>query len=105
MLGSALAHGLTQVNAPHQKECYSDRLECNACCCPDRHEHRRLLPLIILETHPFMRYVLKRRGVFTSLVERAPSGAQTLNDDDKREITRLLKAVEKDIKSYPFGPE
>jgi hypothetical protein len=68
--------------------------------------HRRLLPLIILETHPFMRYVLKRRGVFSNLVERAPSGAHLqLNDDDKREITRLLKAVEKDITSYPFGPE
>jgi dihydrodipicolinate synthase/N-acetylneuraminate lyase len=67
--------------------------------------HRRLLPLIILETHPFMRYILKRRGVFTSLVERAPSGAQALNADDKAEITRLLKAVEADITSYPFGPE
>ena len=32
--------------------------------------HRRLLPLINLETYPFMRYMLKRRGVFTSLVER-----------------------------------
>jgi 4-hydroxy-tetrahydrodipicolinate synthase len=67
--------------------------------------HRRLLPLIILETHPFMRYILKRRGVFTTLVERASNPAQQLNDDDKREITRLLKAVEKDITSYPFGPE
>jgi hypothetical protein len=52
-----------------------------------------------------MRYILKRRGVFTSLVERAPSGVLQLNDDDKREITRLIKAVEKDITSYPFGPE
>ena len=32
-----------------------------------REIHRRLLPLINLETHPFMRYILKRRGVFTSL--------------------------------------
>ncbi len=64
--------------------------------------HRRLLPLLILETHPFMRYILKRRGVFTSTVERAPAGAEALNDDDTREITRLLKAIEGDIKSYPF---
>jgi dihydrodipicolinate synthase/N-acetylneuraminate lyase len=26
--------------------------------------HQRLLPLIIRETQPFMRYILKRRGVF-----------------------------------------
>jgi 4-hydroxy-tetrahydrodipicolinate synthase len=67
-----------------------------------RELHRRLLPLLILETHPFMRYILKRRGVFTSTVERAPAGAEALNDDDTREITRLLKAIEGDIKSYPF---
>ena len=67
--------------------------------------HRRLLPLINLETHPFMRYILKRRGVFTSDVERAPAGPQILDDDDKREISILLKAIEADIKSYPFGPE
>jgi 4-hydroxy-tetrahydrodipicolinate synthase len=70
-----------------------------------RELHRRLLPLINLETHPFMRYILKRRGVFTSLVERAPSGAQTLNEADKAEISILLKAIEDDIDYYPFGPE
>jgi hypothetical protein len=26
-----------------------------------------------------------------------------LNDDDTREIARLLKAIEGDIKSYPFA--
>jgi hypothetical protein len=52
-----------------------------------------------------MRYILKRRGVFTSLVERAPSGAQTLNEADKAEISILLKAIEDDIDYYPFGPE
>ena len=36
--------------------------------------HRRMLPLIIRENYPFMRYMLKRRGVFTSTVERAPGG-------------------------------
>jgi len=70
-----------------------------------RELHTRLLPLINLETYPFMRYMLKRRGVLTSLVERAPVGAETLNDEDKREISILLKAVENDIASFPFGPE
>lgn len=67
--------------------------------------HRRVLPLINLESHPFMRYMLKRRGVFTSLAERAPAGALALDEDDKREISTLLKAVEGEIKTYPFGPE
>ena len=70
-----------------------------------RELHRRLLPLIILETHPFMRYILKRRGVFTSTVERAPAGKQALDADDRREITRLIAAIEKDVQSYPFGEE
>jgi dihydrodipicolinate synthase/N-acetylneuraminate lyase len=68
-----------------------------------RELHRRLLPLIIRENHPFMRYVLKRRGVFTSLIERAPSEA--LDDDDKRELSILLKAIQDDVKSFPFGAE
>lgn len=67
--------------------------------------HQRLLPLIIRETHPFMRYILKRRGVFTSLVERAPAGVDVLDADDKREISRLLKAIEQDVVHYPFGAE
>ncbi len=67
--------------------------------------HRRVLPLLNLETHPFMRYLLKRRGVFTSLVERAPSGAQALDEEDKREISNLLRAVEDQIEVFPFGPE
>ena len=67
--------------------------------------HRRLLPLINLETYPFMRYMLKRRGVFTSLVERAAVGPEQLDADDKREITRLLQAVEGEIDQFPFGPE
>lgn len=67
--------------------------------------HTRILPLISLETHPFMRYMLKRRGVFTSLVGRAPEGKQALDADDKREITELLKAVEGEIEVCPFGEE
>lgn len=70
-----------------------------------RELHRRLLPLILLENHPMMRYILKRRGVFTSTVERAPAGKLELDADDKREITRLIAAFEKDVKSYPFGAE
>lgn len=65
--------------------------------------HTRALPLINLETHPFMRYILKRRGVFTSLAERAP--ARQLDADDKREISILLKAIENDLCGFPFGPE
>ncbi len=67
--------------------------------------HRRLLPLINLETHPFMRYILKRRGVFTSLIERAPAGALALDADDRREITRLLAAVAPDVRSFAPGAE
>ncbi len=67
--------------------------------------HRRLLPLINLESHPFMRYILKRRGVFSTLVERAPAGKLALNEGDKREIDTLLKTIEGDIESFPILPE
>lgn len=67
--------------------------------------HRRLLPLIIRESYPFMRYMLKRRGVFTSLVERAPAGPEALDAGDKAEISTLLEAIAGDIHDYPFGPE
>lgn len=70
-----------------------------------RELHTRLLPLINLETYPFMRYMLKRRGVFTSLVERAPAGAEPLDSADKREITILLEAVQDEVEHFPFGPE
>jgi hypothetical protein len=70
-----------------------------------RELHCRLLPLIIRETHPFMRYILKRRGVFTSTIERAPAGLDVLDDDDKREIWTLIEAIEGDVEHYPFGPE
>ena len=67
--------------------------------------HTRLLPLINLETHPFMRYILKRRGVFTSLVERAPAGALELDAEDKREISILIDAINDEVEFYPFGAE
>jgi 4-hydroxy-tetrahydrodipicolinate synthase len=65
--------------------------------------HTRVLPILDLETHPFMRYMLKRRGVFTSLSERAPQ--RQLDAEDKREISILLKAVENDLNGFPFGAE
>ena len=67
-----------------------------------REIHRRLLPLINLETHPFMRYILKRRGVFTSLEERTPPGALALDEADRREISTLLEVIEDDVMSFPF---
>ena len=67
--------------------------------------HRRMLPLINLKSHAFMRYMLKRRGVFTSLAERSPSGVMGIGEEEKREITILLKAIEPEIQSFPFGPE
>ena len=67
--------------------------------------HRNVLPLINMESHPFMRYILKRRGVFTSTAERAPGRGQPLDAEDKREISILLKAIEGEIDTYPFGEE
>jgi hypothetical protein len=52
-----------------------------------------------------MRYMLKRRGVFNTLVERALPGSEMLDDEDKREISILLKAVADDVDSYPFQAE
>ena len=52
-----------------------------------------------------MRYMLKRRGVFTTLVERAPAGPLALDAADKREISVQLEALADVIEHYPFGPE
>ncbi len=71
-----------------------------------RELHRRLLPLVNLETHPFMRYILYRRGVFTSLVERAPNPKIALDEADKREIDILLEAIAPELHpAYPIRPE
>ena len=67
--------------------------------------HRRLLPLINLENHPFMRYILMRRGVFSTLVERAPAGKLALDEGDKREISTLLETIAGDLSSFPILPE
>ncbi|MCC7262188.1 MAG: dihydrodipicolinate synthase family protein [Candidatus Latescibacteria bacterium] len=67
--------------------------------------HRLLLPLLNLETHPFMRYVLKRRGVFSNTIERAPAGVVALDEGDKREISKLLEALKDHIEVFPIGPE
>ncbi len=65
--------------------------------------HCRLLPLINLENHAFVRYMLRRRGVLTSSSQRAAS--ESLDADDKREITTLLEAVREEITEFPFGEE
>lgn len=67
--------------------------------------HTRLLPLINLETYPFMRYILKRRGIFSTLVERAPAGALALDAGDKHEISILIDAIKDEVEYYPFGEE
>ncbi|KPV52210.1 hypothetical protein SE17_16845, partial [Kouleothrix aurantiaca] len=67
--------------------------------------HNRLLPLIIRENQPFMRYILKRRGVFSNTLQRAPAGVDALDADDRREISTLLDAIKDDVEYYPFGPE
>ena len=67
--------------------------------------HRRILPLINLENHALVRYILRRRGVISSTVERSPGGE--LDAEDKREISLLLAALEPDdfASDYPFGEE
>ena len=67
--------------------------------------HRKLLPLINLENHPFMRYILKRRGVFSNLIERAPAGKLSLDENDRHEISELLKIISPEIESYPILPD
>ena len=53
--------------------------------------HRRVLPLINLETHPFMHYILWQRGVINSLVGRTPTGALALDAEDKRRFLLCSK--------------
>jgi dihydrodipicolinate synthase/N-acetylneuraminate lyase len=67
--------------------------------------HQRLLPLILRETHPLMRYVLKRRGVFSSTVQRGPARAPDLDDEDRREISILGQAIRHDLAGFPLGAE
>ena len=65
--------------------------------------HRRVLPLINLESHPFMRYILRRRGVIASTVERGT--APPLTADDRREISILLEEIADQVQTAPFGEE
>jgi 4-hydroxy-tetrahydrodipicolinate synthase len=65
--------------------------------------HARLLPLIIRETHPFMRHVLVERGVFRTTVERAAGKGPALDEDDRREISVLVEAIADQLGAYPFG--
>ena len=70
-----------------------------------RELHRRVLPLINLQSQPFMRYLLKRRGVFSNTIQRAPNRQPAIDDELKREISILLKAIEGDLCGFPFGAE
>lgn len=67
--------------------------------------HRRLLPLIIRETHPFIRYVLRKRGVLRSMVQRGPARWPSLDDGDRREISLLVQEVVDELGSFPFDLE
>jgi 4-hydroxy-tetrahydrodipicolinate synthase len=67
--------------------------------------HRRLLPLILRETHPFMRYVLKRRGVITSMTQRGPARWPSLDEWDRREISVLIQEVTSELGGFPFERE
>lgn len=64
--------------------------------------HQRLLPLIVRESHPFMRYILQRRGVFTSAVERGPGRSAALDDEDREEIALLAEAIRDDLAGFPL---
>lgn len=69
-----------------------------------REAHRRVLPLINLESHTFVRYILRRRGVITATAERAP--ATPLDADERREISILLEAIAGDLSpDFPLGEE
>lgn len=66
--------------------------------------HARLLPVIMRETHPMMRYVLERRGVFAGgTVARAGAKWPELDEDDRREIDVLIEGVADVLEPYPFG--
>lgn len=54
--------------------------------------HRRILPLINLENHALVRYILRRRGILTTTAERSP--AVELDAANKREVSSLLAALE-----------
>jgi dihydrodipicolinate synthase/N-acetylneuraminate lyase len=68
--------------------------------------HGRLLPLIIRETHPFMRYVLRQRGVITSTTQRGPARWPGLDEGDTREISVLVEEIQQELRGFPFrdGP-
>lgn len=68
-----------------------------------RELHRPLPPRDGVNGGALIRYILRRRGVLTSMTERGPSPA--LDAEDRKEISTLLDAVEGDVRGYPFGPE
>ena len=67
--------------------------------------HRRILPLLNLANPSFVRYMMKRRGVFSDTIQRAPNRQPLVEDELKSEITILLEAVKAEIDTFPFGAE
>jgi hypothetical protein len=49
--------------------------------------------------------MLKRRGVISSTIQRAPKRHPEIDAEQKREISILYEAIEGDIDSFPFGAE
>jgi dihydrodipicolinate synthase/N-acetylneuraminate lyase len=67
--------------------------------------HQRVLPVLVRENQALMRYILQRRGVFTSVVQRVSPGPFELDAGNKREISTVIEAFRADIGAYPFGAE
>jgi len=68
-----------------------------------RELHRRVLPLINLESHVFVRHVLRQRGVIRSLAERSPG--VPLSQEDREEIGILVREIADEMRVAPFKAE
>jgi dihydrodipicolinate synthase/N-acetylneuraminate lyase len=66
--------------------------------------HRRLLPLLIRETHPFIRYVLRQRGVAGEGIEnqRGPTRWPDLDAGDRAEVSALVREIQAELGTFPF---
>ena len=69
-----------------------------------RELHRRMLALIIRETHPFMRYVLQCRGVLGLSAERGPAWGHPLDEGERKEIAVLVAELVGELGSFPYRP-
>ncbi len=70
-----------------------------------RELHRRLLPLIVRETHPMIRYVLRRRKVLNSATQRGHTRWPEMDEGDRKELAILVEAIKDDLAGFPFVPE